>query len=194
MQILLDGIGEILGQVELRELMVNVGVQMVEMQTGGVAPDSPVRLEASAVQYGLEEVYGTAGGFGILQRAGRTSFKIILRRFGAELGLANLDFRLLPLGERVEKGLIKLAQVLTQLWNSPVQIERQPEMWLLTIPSSPFTLQRKSETAICYYVVGLVQEYLSWVSGGKYYAVDETSCSAVGQGACILQISKKPLD
>ena len=41
--------------------------------------------------------------------------------------------------------------------------------------------------------VGLLQEGLYWVSGGKYFNVEETDCIAKGDLACTIMIDKVPM-
>jgi predicted hydrocarbon binding protein len=39
-----------------------------------------------------------------------------------------------------------------------------------------------------------LQEGAIWVSGGKNFGVEETTCVAKGDAACTILISKRPLD
>jgi predicted hydrocarbon binding protein len=63
------------------------------------------------------------------------------------------------------------------------QIDLCPECW-----------GRQSITPTCHFTVGLLQEFLSWLSGGKIYLVEETSCKAKGDTVCQIRIDQKPLD
>jgi predicted hydrocarbon binding protein len=43
-------------------------------------------------------------------------------------------------------------------------------------------------------VVGLLQEALYWVSGGKFYDVEEQDCIAMGDAACVIIIDKVAIE
>lgn len=45
----------------------------------------------------------------------------------------------------------------------------------------------------CHLAVGILQEALYWISSGKYFNVEETTCIAQGDSACTIEISKTPL-
>jgi predicted hydrocarbon binding protein len=42
--------------------------------------------------------------------------------------------------------------------------------------------------------VGILQEALYWVSGGKFFNVEETHCIAAGDNACLIEIDKQPIE
>jgi predicted hydrocarbon binding protein len=41
--------------------------------------------------------------------------------------------------------------------------------------------------------VGLLQEALYWVSGGKYFHVEEKNCIASGDSTCTIVIEQAPM-
>jgi predicted hydrocarbon binding protein len=41
--------------------------------------------------------------------------------------------------------------------------------------------------------VGLLQESLYWMSGGKFFSVEETRCIACGDSECNIVIEKLPM-
>ena len=51
-----------------------------------------------------------------------------------------------------------------------------------------------SEAPGCYFIVGILQEFLSTISGGKLFNVVETECRATGGAACIFRIDKQALE
>ena len=58
----------------------------------------------------------------------------------------------------------------------------------------PVCWGRTAEGPCCYLAVGILQEALYWVSGGKYFEVYETGCVACGDEVCTIVIEKKPMD
>ena len=51
----------------------------------------------------------------------------------------------------------------------------------------------KAEEPVCHLAVGLIQEALYWVSGGKVFNVEETTCIAVGSPVCTIAIEQTPI-
>jgi len=42
--------------------------------------------------------------------------------------------------------------------------------------------------------VGILEEGLYWIGGGKSFYVEEVSCIAAGDRTCTIMIGKRPLD
>lgn len=150
--------------------------------------------EVSALQKALEEMYGPRGGRGLALRTGRACFKYSLKEFGPALGISDLAFRLLPLNMKLKSG----AQVFTDAFNKfsdqRVTLVENSDSYLLKIERCPVCWGRKADSPCCNLVVGLVQEALLWVSGGKNFNVAETSCIACGDPCCTIEAEKQPLD
>ncbi|MGQ0600109.1 MAG: V4R domain-containing protein [Anaerolineales bacterium] len=53
---------------------------------------------------------------------------------------------------------------------------------------------RKTDSPCCHLAVGILQESLYWVSGGKHFDVIETTCTAMGDETCTFVIDKKAMD
>jgi predicted hydrocarbon binding protein len=52
---------------------------------------------------------------------------------------------------------------------------------------------RRAEAPCCHLAVGLLQEALFWVSGGKYFEVEEKKCVACGDSACTIVLDRTPM-
>jgi predicted hydrocarbon binding protein len=150
--------------------------------------------EISQVHAALEKAYGLRGGQGMALRSGRACFKYGLREFGTQLGFTDIDFRLLPLNQKIIAAVKQFAASLTKATHQQVDIEEDTNHFLLHIESCPICWGRHSETAICHMTVGLLQEALYWISGGKHFHIEETDCIAKGDSRCTLVILKQPLE
>jgi predicted hydrocarbon binding protein len=161
---------------------------MVEAETGFDCG------QISALQQALEDVYGLQGARGITLRSGRAAFCYLLKALGEQIGFDDLEFRLLPPRRRMQAGLERLAQTLGSEAGGTIQVQDQEKAWLVRIEDCPECRDRQSETAMCFFSVGLLQEFLTWLSGGKVYLVEEITCRGRGDAACTFRIDKKPLD
>src|SRR5512143_2577262 len=65
----------------------------------------------TALDMGLEQMYGPRGGRGLALRGGRVCFSRGLKGFGALAGVGDLAFRVLPLPIKLKIGLPALASV-----------------------------------------------------------------------------------
>jgi predicted hydrocarbon binding protein len=180
------GVGRILNAANLP--------QMVE----SVEPDSPCKQlrfdQISRIQSALEDTYGLQGGQGIALRCGRASFKYGLREFGERSGWTDLEFRLLPLHARVQAGAELMVKALNDNNAQNVRVTDQGERFVWEIERCPVCWGRHANDVSCHLTVGILQESLYWVSGGKFYNVQETHCIAKGDPACTIVVNKKPLD
>ncbi len=149
--------------------------------------------DISRIQSVLEEAYGPRGGRGLALRTGRASFSYGLREFGPELGLTDLAFRLLPLPIKLKVGSQALAGLFNQFTDQRVRLEIDEKNIFWHIERCPLCWQRQTADPACHLAVGLLQETLYWVSGGKFFSVEETQCIARGDETCTIIIDQNPL-
>ncbi len=150
--------------------------------------------EISALMHALDDMYGPRGGRGLALRAGRACFKYGIKEFGPVLGIADLAFRLLPLTMKLKVGADVFAETFNKFSDQSVVLGDEPDHFIWQNTRCPMCWGRKSETPCCHLAVGILQESLYWVSGGKNFEVQETACLAAGDECCTFVIDKKPLD
>ncbi len=147
----------------------------------------------SRLQVALESAYGPRAGRGLSLRVGRACLKYGLREFGAELGMTDLAFRLLPLPTRLKVGSEALAGLFNQFLEQSVRLEVDEEHIYWHIERCPLCWERQAEGPCCALAVGLLQEALYWVSGGKYFMIEEKKCIACGDSTCTIVIDRTPM-
>ncbi len=145
------------------------------------------------LQESLEQVYGRRSGRGAALRVGRASFQHYLREYGSRLGLTEPAFRLLPLSSKIQRGVNVIAELFNKHTDQHVCVAQKDGKLLWIIERCPLCWERKANEPVCYWVVGLLQETLYWLSGGKIFHVEEISCVAHGDAACTLEIDLVPL-
>ena len=134
--------------------------------------------EMSGINKSLEEMYGPRGGRGLATRAGRAGFKYALKDFGSLLGMADLAFRLLPLGMKLKVGLNAMADTFNKFTDQRVTLEEEADHFVYTIDRCPVCWGRHADEPTCHAATGLLQETVHWISGGKTFHIEEISCAA----------------
>lgn len=148
----------------------------------------------SMINLALEEMYGARGGRGLALRAGRTTFDDVLKDYGALAGVGDLAFRVLPMQTKVKIGLQAMARIFSEKSDQITTIEENEETYRYLVERCPVCWGRTgSESPVCFYLVGLLQEGLKWVSGGKEFRINEASCQAEGAEICEFVIFKEPI-
>jgi len=147
----------------------------------------------SLLQSTLEQAYGPRGGRGLALRVGRACFKYGLKEYGSMLGLTEIAFRLLPLPTKLRTGAKTFADLFNKHTDQKVRVEEKDNKIFWHIERCPLCWERKAEEPICHLAVGLLQEALYWVSGGKVFNVEETACIARGDAVCTIVIDQTPL-
>ena len=181
-----NGVNAVLNQAGLRSMINNYPSNDLELA---------VSFEAiGQMQVALEAIYGPRGGRGLSLRAGRACFKHGLREFGPLLGFTDLAFRLLPLDEKLRSGALIFADIFNKYSHQQVVVEEEPRRYLWKIERCPVCWKRIADGPVCHLAVGLLQEALYWISGGKFYNVEEIDCIAQGGIACVIAIEKQSLD
>ena len=146
------------------------------------------------LQHALEREYGPHGGRGIALRAGRVFFSKGLRKYSLELGLNDTTFRLQPPDRKIMSVLNSLKDFFNQRTGQQVTIEEAESNLLWRIEHCPWCWGRQVFDPTCHFGVGMLQEALYWVSGGKYYNIVEETCIAQGDPTCMIVIDRTPLD
>jgi hypothetical protein len=149
--------------------------------------------ELSQIQVALEQLFGPRGGRGVALRSGRVCFKYGLREFGSMLGFTDLAFRLAPLDTKLQAGAGIFADIFNQFTDQKVRVETTEDHIMWHIDRCPVCWNRHADTPVCHLAVGILQESLYWVSGGKVFSVEETSCIAKGDPTCSILIEKQAL-
>ena len=142
----------------------------------------------------LEEIYGPRGGRGLALRTGRACFKHGLREFGSLMNFSDLAFRLLPMDVKLRTSVEIFAEIFNRYSDQLVEIDEDSDCFYWNVERCPYCWGRNSDTPVCHLTVGLLQEALYWVSGGKFFNVEEIECMAKGDPACRIIIGKKSLD
>ncbi len=180
-----NGINALMNLTSLSKLIENYPPDDTELEF----PFSTV----SSLTEKLEQVYGPHGGRGLALRVGRACFNYGIRQYGKQLGLTEMAFRLLPLQTKLQSGAKVFAGLFNTCTDQRVHIEEQSGKLLWRIERCPLCWERKAEEPVCHLAVGLLQEALYWLSGGRVFHVEETTCIAAGDDACTIEIDQTPL-
>jgi predicted hydrocarbon binding protein len=127
-------------------------------------------------------------------RAGRAAFAQALSEFGSVVGASDLAFKVIPLSTKLKVGLKAMAETFTKFSDQESDVEEADDHFVYTIFQCPVCWSRSSDRNICYGAVGILQEGLRWVSGGKDFKVEEVECKAMGADNCVFHIFKEPLN
>ncbi|HSO13410.1 MAG TPA: 4-vinyl reductase [Anaerolineales bacterium] len=141
----------------------------------------------------LEQVYGPHGGRGLAMRIGRVCFNNGIRQYGTQMGITKMAFRLLPLPAKVSAGAKAFADLFNNFTDQKVRIEEEGDKLLWHIERCPLCWERHAQEPVCHLAVGLLQEALYWLSGGKVFNVEEETCIAAGDETCTIVIDKSPI-
>jgi predicted hydrocarbon binding protein len=141
----------------------------------------------------LEQAYGPQGGRGTALRIGRSCFQYGLREYGSLLGITEMAFRLLPLSTKLQVGARSFAELFNKHTDQRVRVEEKAGKLFWHIERCPLCWERHASEPICQMAVGLLQESLYWLSGGKIFNVEEIACIARGDAACTILIDQTPI-
>ena len=163
-------------------------------------PPNNVDPDVTMVDYGtaqqaVEDFYGGRGARAMLTQIGRTTFRYGLEEQPAILGLAGLALKLLPQNMKVKVILSRLASAGTKQFNMEVTLEETGDRFYLRYGVCPGRFRERPNSKnelCCFTTVGVVQEALRWVSGGKHYRVQQESCKRAADEECRFCVFKNP--
>lgn len=148
----------------------------------------------TALNVALEDMFGPRGGRGLALRAGRAVFAGGLRSFGALAGVGDLAFKVLPLSAKLRVGVPAMANIFSQFSDQISNVyEDGSDKIIYTLERCPMCWGRKVDRPVCFMGQGLLQEGLKWVSGGREFKVDMTTCIGKGDDMGRYVIFKEPI-
>ena len=147
----------------------------------------------SSITNMLEQVYGPHGGRGLAVRIGRACFNNGIRQYGTQMGITEMAFRLLPLPAKINAGAKAFAELFNHFTDQKVRVEEDGDTLLWHIERCPLCWERHAQEPVCHLAVGLLQEALYWLSGGKVFNVEEKTCIAAGDERCTIVIDQSPI-
>lgn len=175
---------EILGAETFRKIMKQCSGEANQAESGLVQP----------VARTMSEIYGLSGARGLMVCSGRTAFKYLLRQEDKTLGFTTPQFRLLPTRTKLKRGLQQIAAWMQNLSGESIEIKNEEKQWLFEVSGSNAMNPTKRSGNDCDFTAGLLQEFLAWAGGGKFYRVKEQTCRSTGAACCSFAIDKFPLE
>jgi len=193
-RIVLLAIEEILGVKEADDLLRHARLSQPFKRSGTSTAGAKFHFKyILRLQNALEEAYGPQAGAGFCLRIGRASLKYSLREFGPQLGITSLDFRLLPLHQRLEAGSKALAELLNMITDLQVQQTSDSEQVCWKFEHGALFRERRGRQYCCTLISGLLQEAFSWMSGGRSFLAQAHHERAGGALMCAITIDQTPL-
>lgn len=150
-------------------------------------------VEVGRLFEAIEGIYGLRGGRRLVRQAGRESFKYWVEGFGGVLTVADVLLRLLPVSLRVRIGIEVLSEILNRHSNQQVTLGEGSDSYFFVMERCGLCWGRKASEPVCTFMVGILEEILFWVSRGRHFVVEETTCIACGDPVCTVVIDKVSL-
>jgi predicted hydrocarbon binding protein len=142
----------------------------------------------------IENTYGPRGAKVLLARAGRVAFQRGIGDFVDRLGVAGNAIQYIPLGIKAPLFLKAIAKNYTDLSDRTSESHEEGDHYIFTNLKCPVCWGRKMAKPACHITYGFVQEAMRWISGGKEFAVIQTSSVGSGGPNCSFQINKHPIE
>lgn len=195
-RITIQAMEEVMGTNGLNAILNAAGLKEV---IGNYPPDNLEKgfdfADYTALNVALEDMYGARGGRALALRAGRATFAEALRGFGALAGVSDLAFKVLPMNAKLRIGVPAMANIFNQFSDQVSKVhEEGTDRIIYTLERCPMCWGRKTDKPVCHVGQGLLQEGLRWVSGGREFKVEMTTCIAMGSDMGRYVIYKEPIN
>ncbi len=193
--ILLDALEEIMGRNGLNAVLNMSGLsQWIDNPPADDMEKGFDFAYISALNQGLEEMYGPRGGRGLQLRLGRVLFAQGLANFGALVGASDLAFKVLPLPAKLKAGLPAVAKVFDSLSDQTSYVKDPGgDHYMYHIARCSMCWEREVDRPVCFIATGILEEALRWLSGGRTFRVDEVTCIGMGDETCSYAVYKEPI-
>lgn len=148
----------------------------------------------SSLNAALDEVYGLRGGRGLARRAAWHMFDRAVRHASGVTSVIDVAIKLLPTRVAVKRGLQAISMAISRISDQKASLEDEDGVLRFSFHRCAACWGRQSDQPVCNSQVGLLEQALRWISGGHSFRVQETTCVAMGDEACVFLIDKEPLD
>lgn len=150
--------------------------------------------DLSTISEATETMFGARGARGMELRAGRFAFSLGLKEFGPLLGMADLALKLMPMTMKMKIVLNATAQTFDRFSDQPTHVEDRKGQFIYMIDKCPVCWGRTTTKPSCYLAQGIIEEALTWVTGGHNFKVEQITARSMGDPSCSLAIDKEPTD
>jgi len=191
----IDAMEEVMGRNGLNAILTLAGLnQYLDNPPPDILDKQFDFGDFTALNIALEDMFGPRGCRGLALRAGRAIFAGGLRSFGALAGVGDLAFKVLPMNAKLRVGVPAMANIFTQFSDQVSNVyEEGSDKVIYTLERCPMCWGRKVDRPVCFMGQGLLQEGLRWLSGGREFKVDMTTCIGKGDPMGKYVIFKEPL-
>lgn len=193
-RIILKAAEEVLGGTDYEQVLQTAQLERF------VRTPPPADLElafpfeyVSGLQAAMEQVFGAEKGRALNQQIGRVCLSSGLQSFNPLLGIADLPERIMPLSLKLHIGFDMFAMVFNRFTDQVVKLGEEQNHYLWIIQRCPVCWNRHTDGPACHLAVGILEEGLTWVTGGKRFEVAQSTCIAAGSDTCTIRINKRPL-
>jgi predicted hydrocarbon binding protein len=87
-----------------------------------------------------------------------------------------------------------LAEIFNRYSGQDVTLGEGSDSFFFVLETCGFCFERHTEAPACSFIVGILEEVLFWVTRGRRFDVEETTCIGCGDPVCTVCIGKAPLD
>ncbi|MCC6147459.1 MAG: hypothetical protein IT308_07820 [Anaerolineaceae bacterium] len=189
---MIEGVSEIIGTAGMTAVE-NSRASQEEKLPPEAAKEQPIDQLVSWMA-ALEQVFGVRAGEGIALRGGRNSFLYLTRTTELGTTFSAMMKRLLPASARIKNGLEILAGSVAQETGLEVEVIEKAEHWNWQMPDCFSASSSGGQNVARYFLIGLLEEFTAWVSGGRHFNISEGEGGSAGAGVCLIQINKQPMD
>lgn len=142
----------------------------------------------------LEKRFGRAVGRGLAYRVGAAVGEGLVPKLTQQLSEEDGGYRLLPMRSRLRLGLNGLLNLIRPSIGNVSVSGSAPDTLTWMVPDCSICEDQKDTQPICFFTLGLLRETLASLGAGQSFAVDEISCRARGDTACVFRMMLVPME
>jgi len=150
--------------------------------------------DVSGLQRATWEMYGPRGARVFAVRAGEATFRNSLAQFKSVAAAAQVAMKVGTLEAKIKLGLEFFAKFFNSVSDQGVGISEDEKHWMWIIKRCPMCWGRKSDDALCYLAVGVLQGAFDWVAPGKKFRIMPTECIGKGDKHGVIKIEREPVE
>lgn len=194
-RIMLESVEQQIGKDGLAKLLESAGLSRY---TTKFPPDDMKKAfpfdDVGALCRAIYTTYGRDRAREIALHAGRLSFRSGIAEFKDLVSAISPVLYAGSEAKRYKMGLQIYSRLFNMISDQVVEVDEDDAAWYWRVTRCPLCWGwHGASEPVCFLINGVMDASFEWISDGKHFEMEETSCIARGDAHCTVRISKATL-
>ncbi|MBT3240288.1 MAG: hypothetical protein HON98_11700 [Chloroflexi bacterium] len=188
LDVAIDAVSEILGEAGVNSVVKHANLDYLLVNGKVVDGQKPTFGDVGQVTEAFFDIYGKRGATAILKRTGRVQFQKWNEAYPTALSAAGLALKAMAPAARIKTTLNVVKLAAKHIVHVESEVKEDQDKIYFAAFQCPYCAGVHADQSYCLTAVGAIEAVTKWATG-DIWNVKEISCLAMGNKACVFEIS-----